>query len=140
MNRHLVSNVGHSLEIGLTILVVALATVAIWIAYRIYVRTPVLAERIAARFALLYRLSWNKFYVDEIYDAALVWPIERVSRTFLWKFFDVGVVDGLVNGTGSLMQRWSQRIRRMQSGYARAYANWILFGAVLVFLFYYLTS
>ena len=130
----------HSLEIGLTILVVALAVTAIWLAYRVYIRTPGTADRIAARFPLLYRLFWNKFYVDEIYDAVVVWPIERVSRTFLWKFVDVAIIDGLVNGTGSLVQGWSQRIRKIQSGYARAYANWILFGAVLVFLFYYLTG
>jgi NADH-quinone oxidoreductase subunit L len=130
----------HSLEIGLTLLVVALAVTAIWLAYRVFVRNPGTSDRIAARIPMLYRLSWNKFYVDEIYDAAIVWPIERLSRTFLWKVFDVAVIDGLVNGTGSLVQGWSQRIRKIQSGYARAYANWILFGAVLVFLFYYLTS
>jgi NADH-quinone oxidoreductase subunit L len=130
----------HSLEIGLTILVVALAVVAIWLAYRIYLRAPGAADRIAAQIPLLYKLSENKFYVDEIYDATIVWPIERLSRSFLWKFVDVSIIDGLVNGTGAMVQGWSQRVRRMQSGFARAYASWVVVGAVLVFLFYYLTG
>lgn len=134
------SSHGHSLEIGLTILVVALAVIAIWLAYRVYVRIPGTADRIAARFPLLYRLSENKFYVDEIYDTAIVWPIERISRTLLWKFVDVSIIDGLVNGAGTLSQGWSQRVRKIQSGFARAYASWILFGAVLALLFYYLTG
>jgi len=127
-----------TLEIGLTILVVALAVTAIWLAHRVFIRNPGTADRIAARFPFFYKLCWNKFYVDEIYDTVIVWPIERISRTFLWRFVDVGIIDGLVNGTGSLVLGWSQRIRKIQSGYTRAYANWILFGAVLVLLYYYL--
>jgi NADH-quinone oxidoreductase subunit L len=119
---------------------VTLAIFAIWLAYRIFIRTPDTADRLAARFPFLYKISSNKFFVDELYDAVIVWPIERISRSFLWRFVDVGIIDGLVNGTGSMVQGWSQRIRKMQSGYARAYASWILFGAVLVFFFYYLTG
>jgi NADH-quinone oxidoreductase subunit L len=130
----------HTLEIGLTILVVALAVTAIWLAYRIFIRFPDKADQIAARFPLLYKVSLNKFYVDELYDAVIVWPIERVSRGILWKLVDVGMIDGMVNGTAHLVEGWSQRVRKIQSGYARAYANWILFGAVLIFLFYYLTG
>jgi NADH-quinone oxidoreductase subunit L len=130
----------HSLEIGLTILVVALAVVGIWLAHHIFIRRPGSGEQIAARFPFLYKLSRNKFYVDELYDAVVVWPTERMSRSFLWRFVDVGIIDGLVNVTGELAQGWSRQIRKMQSGYARAYANWILFGAVLVFLFYYITG
>jgi NADH-quinone oxidoreductase subunit L len=130
----------HGLEIGLTLLVVALAAIAIWFAYRAFVRVPDLADRIATRFAAIHRLLWNKFFVDEFYDATIVWPTERVSRVLLWRVVDVGMIDGLVNGTASLMQGWSQWIRRVQSGYARVYANWILFGAVLIFLYYYLAG
>jgi len=127
----------HSLEIALTVLVVALAITAIWLAHRIFLGTPGKAEQIAARFPALYKLLSNKFYVDELYDAAIVWPIERLSRSFLWKGIDVGVIDGLVNGTASVAMRWSERIRKLQSGYARVYANWILFGAVLILLYYW---
>ena len=131
---------GHALEIALTVLVVGLALAAMYFAYQVFVKNPKRAEQIAIRFPTAYRLMLNKFYVDEIYDAAIIWPIERLSRSFLWKGIDVGIIDGAVNGVASLMQRWSNRVKRLQSGYARAYASWILFGAVLISLYYYFAS
>ena len=38
------------------------------------------------------RILENKYYVDEIYDAALIHPIEGGSREGLWKIFDIGVI------------------------------------------------
>ena len=131
---------GHALEIGLTILVVGLALASMYFAYLAFVKNPKRAERIAARFPTAHRLMLNKFYVDEIYDAAIISPIERLSRSFLWKGVDVGIVDGAVNGVASLALRWSNRVKRLQSGYVRVYANWILFGAVLILLYYYFAS
>ncbi len=46
------------------------------------------------------RLLENKYYVDEVYDAAIINPIKVGSREGLWKIFDVGVIDGIVNGLG----------------------------------------
>jgi NADH-quinone oxidoreductase subunit L len=131
---------GYSLEIGLTLVVVTLAILGIWVAYRYFVADPSRAERAAARYAGLHRVLWNKFYVDEMYDALVVWPIERFSRLVLWKGIDVGLIDGAVDGIASLALRWSDSVRKIQGGYARVYASWILLGAVLVVVFYYITS
>lgn len=128
----------YSLEIGLTILVLALAIGGILVAYRAFVRQPEWVVQIARRYSGLYTLISNKFFVDEIYDALVIWPIERFSRSGLWKAFDVGIIDGIVNGTASTVQRWSQNVRKIQAGYARIYASWILFGAVLILFYYYL--
>ena len=131
---------GHALEIGLTILVVSLAVIAIWLAYRYFIADPSRAERFAARHPGLYRAFWNKFYVDEIYDATIIQPIARLSESVLWKGVDDSVIDGAVNGVATLFRGWSQRIRKMQTGYARAYASWILLGVVLIFVYYYVVS
>ena len=56
------------------------------------------------------RLLLNKYYVDEIYDAAIVQPIRIVSEEGLWKVVDVRVIDGAVNGVGER--------RRLQRGAA----------------------
>jgi NADH-quinone oxidoreductase subunit L len=82
----------------------------------------------------------RKFFVDEIYDWLLVGPVQRLSRTILWKGMDVRVVDGLVHGTASLMQAWSHRVKRIQSGDTRLYATWILGGALLILFYYYWIS
>ena len=46
------------------------------------------------------RLLENKYYVDEIYDATMIRPIEVRSREGLWKIFDIGVIDGLLHAIG----------------------------------------
>jgi NADH-quinone oxidoreductase subunit L len=78
------------------------------------------------------RLLENKYYVDEIYDAAVINPIHTVSREGLWKIFDIGVIDGLVNGLGRLVTDAGKLARYMQSGYVRSYAAIILLGALIL--------
>ncbi|HVG30516.1 MAG TPA: NADH-quinone oxidoreductase subunit L [Pyrinomonadaceae bacterium] len=78
------------------------------------------------------RLLENKYYVDEIYDAALINPIKSGSREGLWKIFDVGVIDGLVNGVAQGMRGLGAAARRIQQGFVRGYAAIILVGALAV--------
>jgi NADH-quinone oxidoreductase subunit L len=130
----------HALEIGLAAMVIALAVGSIYFAYRILISRPEVADGLVAKFPGVHRILTNKFYLDEIYDAAIVWPIERISRGLLWKFVDVSIIDGAVNGVASLMISWGQRLRKIQGGYARVYASWILLGAVVIVLYYFFTS
>ena len=84
----------------------------------------------------MYSILTHKYYVDEIYDAVIVWPIVQTSREFLWKFVDVSVIDGAVNGVGKVVRGSAGSLRHMQSGYVRAYAGWILLGGVLVLVWF----
>jgi NADH-quinone oxidoreductase subunit L len=128
----------YALEIGLTILTTLIAFAGIWIAYTAYVKDREMPRRLAARFSTLYRTLTGKFYVDEAYDAVIVRPTERVSREVLWEAVDNQVIDGMVNNTGTFMQRSGRALRRIHSGHTRSYAAWILFGAVAIFFYYYL--
>lgn len=74
----------------------------------------------------------NKWYVDEVYDAALIKPIKVGSREGLWKLLDMGVIDGIVNGLGRSVAEIGRLVRYMQNGFVRGYAAIILFGALLV--------
>jgi NADH-quinone oxidoreductase subunit L len=74
----------------------------------------------------------NKYYVDEAYDAAVINPLKVGSREGLWRFFDVGVIDGLVNGLGRLMSGAGDVLRYLQPGFVRSYAAIILLGALVV--------
>jgi NADH-quinone oxidoreductase subunit L len=78
------------------------------------------------------RLLENKYYVDEIYDATIVKPILVASRDGLWRVFDLGVIDGIVNGLGRVVTRLSGVIRYMQIGFVRGYAAIILAGALII--------
>jgi len=74
----------------------------------------------------------NKYYVDEIYDAALIHPIETVSREGLWKIFDIGVLDGLLHSIGEAITELGRAGRYLQAGLLRGYAAIILFGALIL--------
>ena len=78
------------------------------------------------------RLLENKYYVDEAYNAALINPIKVGSREGLWKLFDVGVIDGIVNGLGRGLIEVGRVVRYLQIGFVRSYAAIILLGALAV--------
>jgi len=130
----------HLTELILTLVTLLVAFCGFALAYHLYIKDPQVAVSLANRFSWLYLLLRRKFFVDEIYDWLLVGPVQRLSRTILWKGMDVRVIDGLVHGTASLMQAWSHRVKRIQSGYARLYATWILGGALLILFYYYWIS
>ena len=76
----------------------------------------------------------NKYYVDEGYERAIVRPTYRVSRNFLWKFVDNGVIDSFfVNGSAALARAFGWLGSRVQSGAVGTYA-WVLVVGVLVVL------
>jgi NADH-quinone oxidoreductase subunit L len=94
------------------------------------------ADRAAERFAALYRLLINKYFVDEIYDATVVAPIRIVSEEGLWKRVDVRAIDGAVNGVAETVGGMSEILRRAQNGSVRMYAASLFFGAVAILGYY----
>jgi NADH-quinone oxidoreductase subunit L len=78
------------------------------------------------------RLLEHKYYVDEIYDAALIHPIEAGSREGLWKILDVGVIDGLLHSIGEVITEMGRLARYLQAGFVRGYAAIILLGALIL--------
>ncbi|MCI0423343.1 MAG: NADH-quinone oxidoreductase subunit L, partial [Acidobacteria bacterium] len=102
------------------------------LARQFYLANPALPEQLMTRFRGLYTTLLNKYWVDEIYDALIVQPVRLISTYILWKLVDVIIIDGVVNGSGRLVQAVGGGLRRFQSGYARAYGGWILFGAVAI--------
>jgi NADH-quinone oxidoreductase subunit L len=111
---------------------VAAGLAGITLAYVLYVLRPEAPGRLAARVAGLYRLVSNKYFVDEIYHAAVVNPLIHGSRQMLWKGLDAGLVDGLVNGIGRHARALGGIMRLIQSGNTRSYATWVVFGSVLI--------
>ena len=80
----------------------------------------------------MHRLLLGKYYVDEMYDAAIVQPIKRMSTGVLWRGVDAGLIDGTVNGVGLVVRGWSAVLRRLQTGSVRAYAMSLFVGVVAI--------
>ena len=122
----------HGLEMGLMATSTAVAFVGIGLAAFFFLKRRDLAEAAAERFSGLHRLLLHKYYVDEIYDAAVVQPIRLVSEQGLWKGVDVGVIDGAVNGAGLSVRGLSGLLRLVQTGSIRVYAASVMAGVLLV--------
>jgi len=119
-------------EYVLMTLSVAVALAGIYAARLIYLRRMEIATAFVERYNKIYNLILNKYYVDEAYDKAIVTPIVNASDKILWKGFDVGIVDGLVNGSAGLVALTAQWLRKIQSGVAQNYA--IIFIGGIVFI------
>ena len=102
----------------------------------IWLRRPGTADRLAARFNGLYQLLLGKYFVDEIYDEAIVQPIKKTSTLLLWRGVDAGVIDGTVNAVGLVVRGWSAVLRRLQTGSVRAYAMSLFVGVVMILGYY----
>jgi NADH-quinone oxidoreductase subunit L len=154
---------GRSTEYALMLASVLIALAGIWLAWRFYIQNPEIPERLAASWPRLYRLIYNKYYVDQIYDALFVnrakdlgttlgafdrgiidglgvngagWVTRTTSRlSIVW---DKWIVDGLVNLTAAIAQMLSFPVRMLQTGLVSSYALLIVLG-VLALLGYYLT-
>jgi NADH-quinone oxidoreductase subunit L len=123
---------GLSTEYLLMVASVGIAAGGIYCAYLLYRSRTGLAERVAAFFGPLYKLTLHKYYVDELYEGGVVIPIERASRSILSKGIDTGLIDGLVNGAGRLVAACANGARRIQTGVAQSYALAFVLGIILI--------
>ena len=129
----------HATEYTLMGVSVVAAILALLYAYVRYVkgaRVPVADE--APRSALA-KLSYNKFYLDEIYDFIITKPLDAFSR-FFYRIIDTKFIDGIVNGLGWSTNEASKGVRLLQSGNVGFYIFMMVFGiiALLAYTFYYI--
>lgn len=118
---------------GISLMLIALAVgiVGITVAWYAYVRRPGIAAEFAQRVPMVYNTLVNKYWVDELYNAAFVRPGKSFAA-FLWKAIDENVIDAFVNGVARAVGGLSLVGQRVQTGYLRNYALGILFGAVVL--------
>jgi NADH-quinone oxidoreductase subunit L len=119
------------LEIALMVISLAVAASGIFLAYRFYMVDPAAPKRLGEQMRGLYKLVFNKYWVDEVYNDKIVEPIRRGSIT-LWQKFDAGVIDGAVNGVGRQIERAAGLLRQAQTGSVQVYAMVITLGLVVV--------
>jgi NADH-quinone oxidoreductase subunit L len=77
------------------------------------------------------KVLYNKWYVDEIYDAVVVQPLLRVSR-FSWKVIDAGIIDGFVNAVGYLARGFGWFGSLFQTGTVNTYAFILTLGVLVI--------
>ncbi|MFQ5927753.1 MAG: hypothetical protein ACE5MH_10015 [Terriglobia bacterium] len=155
---------GHGLERALMAVSVLVGAFGIWIAYQFYLKHHELPEDLAFRFPRLYKLLFNKYYVDEAYEAVFVegpllgkamgnsfarfdlkvidgygvdgtgWFTCFTSRLSIW--WDTWIVDGAVRALGFTVWVLSWPVRVVQTGFVQGYLLLMATGVVVFFLYY----
>jgi NADH-quinone oxidoreductase subunit L len=123
-------------EWALILLSVGVALAGILMAFRFYLRQPQLATAWRERLSGVHRLLFNKYWIDELYDTTVVRATMRAANG-LWRFWDVKIVDGAVNGVASFLEGASAILRLFQTGYVGTYALFVALG-VAALLFHFL--
>lgn len=124
--------------VALSSLAVALA--GLFLAWLVYSqrRMPFKDTDPLARYlGKLFTAIYNKWWVDELYQAVVLRPYRRLAE-FLAQPVDVGVIDGIANGLGTVSRSVAERLRRFENGYVRSYALTILIGVavIMAYLFF----
>jgi NADH-quinone oxidoreductase subunit L len=114
---------------------VVIACIGIAIAFVLYVVSPSIPAKFTEAFPALHRAVFNKWYIDELYDFVFVNPCKAFGN-FLWKGFDVVVIDGIVDGVAKVVMGISAGIKSLQSGYVHNYALSMALGVVVIVAFY----
>jgi NADH-quinone oxidoreductase subunit L len=150
-------------EISLMLVSIFIAGAGIWLAYEFYRTKRFAPELVARKWPKLYQLLFHKYYVDEIYDAAVVertkdlgtalgrfdagvidgvgvdgagWLARSSSTLSMW--WDKWIIDGLlVNGPAILTRLLSFPVRVLQAGLTQWYAL-VMVAGVVGFVWYYL--
>ena len=118
-------------ELGLMAASVVLVLIAIFLAYLFYLKRTELATSFREKLSGVHKTLLNKYYVDELYGAVVIRPVIYFSL-FLWKVFDVVIIDGFINGSAAFYGEISDFLRTGQTGRLRTYATVFVFGVVVI--------
>src|SRR6059036_3750752 len=114
----------HESGLGLVVMLIGLATVIAllgWgLAHYLYILRTETAAEWAGRVPGVYKTLFNKYYVDELYDLAIVEPVKRVG--LLWDWFDRTVIDGVVRSVG--------RMTDLGSAFSTACEKYVIYGSI----------
>ncbi len=121
-----------AIEYLLMILSVGVGLGGIWLARTWYLSKREVPDSLAARYRGAYNLLLQKYKVDELYEAVVVTPLHKTSELFLWKIFDVRIIDGIVNGVPKIIAWFSSIGRKVQTGVAQSYVFVFVLGVVII--------
>ncbi|MBS1947154.1 MAG: NADH-quinone oxidoreductase subunit L [Bacteroidetes bacterium] len=125
---HKARAMGSSQEIMLMAVSVGVAIVGAAYSWRKFSKKPDLEE--ASGFG---KLLANKWYVDELYDAIIVKPLNTLGK-FLNNVIEKSIIDWVVNGIGKAVQYGGRQIRLLQSGQVGGYILLMVIGMVILFI------
>jgi NADH-quinone oxidoreductase subunit L len=125
------SILSHTTEWTLMGIAVASAIAVIYYANTLFMKKKVLPAESEKEMKPWQRVVHNKYYVDEFYDSLIRKPLDGVSKA-LYKFFDIQLIDGIVNGIGSAVNWISSLVRKAQTGHIGFYLMAMVVGVIII--------
>ncbi len=134
-----VHEVAHHVSLGteylLMIIAVIVSLAGIYVAYLMYIKNTNLPEKLVQKFPLLYKLSYNKWYVDEIYEGLIGRPLYFAGQV-CWMIWDEFIVDGAVRCIYGIVRGVGGALRFIQTGNVQFYAVAVLLGILITISFF----
>jgi NADH-quinone oxidoreductase subunit L len=127
------SVLNHEKEWILMGLATAAALATIFFAYMVYMKNRILPEANDSKLTGIKKLIYNKYYIDEIYEALIRKPLDALSEVF--KYIDTKVIDSVVDGVGTTVTGMSSLVRKVQTGHIGFYIFGMVLGIIAI-LFY----
>ena len=119
---------GVHIEIAVVGMLAALSGIAV--AAFLYLGSPRRVEMLTDVLRPLYTLSYHRLFIDQLYQAFVVWPLWLLARLCYW--IDRTVIDGLVNLAGNIPPTLGRLMRSMQLGLVQFYALAMVLGLLVL--------
>lgn len=124
-------------ELLLMVITIILILIMILLARLFYVSRNEIPKSDEEAMPLWKEIIYHKYYIDEIYEAIIVKPLNRISA-LMYQFIERSGIDSIVNGIGTSVVNWGQMLRLSQTGglgfYVIAMVVSIIVLTVLMFL------
>jgi NADH-quinone oxidoreductase subunit L len=134
VSSKITTELSHKTEFGLIIISLILLGLTIFLAHRIYVRNKVLPAEDKLQKSFFSQLVFKKFYIDEIYTIVFEKPFGFLSD-FLFNKFENGLIEPIVDGTGSATAKLGNLVRKVQQGNMSFYLFAMVAGILLFIVF-----
>ncbi|WP_317898897.1 NADH-quinone oxidoreductase subunit L [Aurantibacillus circumpalustris] len=131
------STMSHQTEWTLMIIAVTGALAVIYFTYLMFMKYKVMPADKEEQMRPWQRVIFNKYYVDEIYDAVIRKPLDAISKMF-FRHVDKSFIDGIVNGMGSTVKTIGSSVRYLQNGNIGFYLMSMVLGVVFIVLLTFL--
>ena len=124
----------HGTEYRLMAISVGGVLFALFFAYTKYIRNAYVPLADVDKRSLLAKISYNKYYVDEIYDALIARPLDALS-SFFYHVVDKLGIDGFVNNLGKIATEASKGFRLLQTGNIGFYIFMMVLGTMALLIY-----
>jgi NADH-quinone oxidoreductase subunit L len=122
----------HAEEWGVMGLSTTLVFIGLGLSAYLYARTTDLPEKIAKSFSVIHKILYHKYYVDEFYNFILIRPTLWIAGKILVGITDAKMIEGVVNGVPGSIGKFSQKLRKVQTGLSQHYGIIMAAGAVFI--------